>query len=829
MIAAWMMYTVVVTFLLFTAALAAEHVTRALRVPARFAWLFAMTAAVALSGRALLHGKDAPRQAPLASGGTPSLRVDPSASNIEGGAKAGSATGVSIAVRRPSAGSARIETSLARLSAVERALVASASRIDMSALDRWNRTLIVAWIASSALVASWLLISFLRLARLAGRLARQTVGDHSVLVSEDVGPALLGILRTRIVLPRWVLELPPAERDIIVAHEREHAAAYDPALICATMCLVALEPWNVVLWVLLSRMRLAVEADCDQRVLGETGDARAYGQLLVAMYERTSGVSPHVAFAERASNLERRIRRITSRPRLVSTAVGASAIAVTLFATAAWKTPAPARTFPRSTPPFTSDSITKPVAAEAAPAEPELTVRRSSMPSESLTVTFRQIVIAASDSSDIARVARLADSVADLLRRRVPFDTLAKQFHDYAGREMTSVTTPWPVDSLPPSYQKGLAGARLGDIVLFQIPGSPQRRRVPKFVVAQVLSIQPRDVHQAPEPRSALAEPPFAAVRAETSVIHVTIESANQAEYRLVVPQDSTTRPIRVIRGRAEFIWGTYPPSSMMEITSIDTTSQVHVEAAQNGRVIASGEGAYLVLRRDSVGARIEAWSHVPPSRSQVLPKPSGTATSNEQSGGAATGPCASPDSIAIRGLSRIPDADARSDLGITPKSTINGALVTQSLKNLYATNNFEANGTATCEIIGGKSVLVFNVTERRRDADLLQLRLGSAAPTLVELELQRVSSATDSASVRRLDSEIATLHDRLRSSPGGVEADREATTRVLLALEARASIVRERLVQLRAVYTDEYPLVRNARDEDRAIGERLSEIRRGM
>src|SRR6476661_5448376 len=80
----------------------------------------------------------------------------------------------------------------------------------------------------------------------------------------------------------------------------------------------------------------------------------------------------------------------------------------------------------------------------------------------------------------------------------------------------------------------------------------------------------------------------------------------------------------------------------------------------------------------------------------------------------AATGPCATPDSVAFRGLSRIPEGDVRSDIGITPKSTISGRIVTQALKNLYATNNFEANGTATCDTIGGKSVLIFNLTERR-------------------------------------------------------------------------------------------------------------------
>ncbi len=40
MIAAWMLYTMAVGFLLYAAAMGAEYVTRALRVPARFVWLF---------------------------------------------------------------------------------------------------------------------------------------------------------------------------------------------------------------------------------------------------------------------------------------------------------------------------------------------------------------------------------------------------------------------------------------------------------------------------------------------------------------------------------------------------------------------------------------------------------------------------------------------------------------------------------------------------------------------------------------------------------------------------------------------------------------------
>jgi peptidyl-prolyl cis-trans isomerase SurA len=92
------------------------------------------------------------------------------------------------------------------------------------------------------------------------------------------------------------------------------------------------------------------------------------------------------------------------------------------------------------------------------------------------------------DSADFSRASRLADSVAKLWRGGAPFDTLARKYHDYAGKEETSLLTPWVRDSLPPSYQKGFAAKKANDIVTFQIPGSAFRPDVPKFVVAQLLT-----------------------------------------------------------------------------------------------------------------------------------------------------------------------------------------------------------------------------------------------------------------------------------------------------------------------------------------------------
>jgi peptidyl-prolyl cis-trans isomerase SurA len=89
------------------------------------------------------------------------------------------------------------------------------------------------------------------------------------------------------------------------------------------------------------------------------------------------------------------------------------------------------------------------------------------------------------DSSDIARARLVADSVAAAWRRGASFDSLARQHHDYASKEETSLLTPFPRAQLPESYQQALRSAKVNDIVVFSIP-SPTG--APKFVVLQLLS-----------------------------------------------------------------------------------------------------------------------------------------------------------------------------------------------------------------------------------------------------------------------------------------------------------------------------------------------------
>jgi peptidyl-prolyl cis-trans isomerase SurA len=116
------------------------------------------------------------------------------------------------------------------------------------------------------------------------------------------------------------------------------------------------------------------------------------------------------------------------------------------------------------------------------------------------------LIVPKIDSADFARTEKLADSVAALWKSGVPFDTLAKKYHDYGGKEETSILTPFWRDSLTTSYQKAFMLRKASDIVTFQIPGSAQRPDVPKFVVAQLQTVDEGGPQTLAELRSAVRD-----------------------------------------------------------------------------------------------------------------------------------------------------------------------------------------------------------------------------------------------------------------------------------------------------------------------------------
>jgi bla regulator protein BlaR1 len=164
------------------------------------------------------------------------------------------------------------------------------------------------WIASSLLTILWIVGTHLMLRTRRHHWNAQRHENLDVLVSEDFGPVVIGVLKPRVVIPAWALSLPAATQRLILAHERSHLDAQDPRWLALALALVSLVPWNPFLWWQLHRLRLAIEVDCDRRVLRTGVDASEYAWTLLDCSVRRSTVfAVTAAMAEPASMLERRI------------------------------------------------------------------------------------------------------------------------------------------------------------------------------------------------------------------------------------------------------------------------------------------------------------------------------------------------------------------------------------------------------------------------------------------------------------------------------------------------------------------------------------------
>ena len=105
------------------------------------------------------------------------------------------------------------------------------------------------------------------------------------VITDSIGPATVGVLNARVVIPRWVLALPPVQRRYVLRHEEEHRNSRDTLLLLVASLAAVLGPWNLPIWWHLRRLRLAVEVDCDRRVVTALGDGRAYGEMLLRVAE----------------------------------------------------------------------------------------------------------------------------------------------------------------------------------------------------------------------------------------------------------------------------------------------------------------------------------------------------------------------------------------------------------------------------------------------------------------------------------------------------------------------------------------------------------------
>ncbi|MEO7458298.1 MAG: M56 family metallopeptidase [Gemmatimonadaceae bacterium] len=280
---AWILYVLGTGTLLAVAALALDAMLRKTKLPTRWVWV------AALAGMAALAAVAPQRDAPFA----------PRFTEM----KVSSAPAAAMREYRPSV-----------MQRIARAQALVSRTIDGAMADADRRAsavvapLAIAWLAATALMLSLLAIVTHRAGVARRRWPRADVRGVAVRVAPELGPAVIGLAKPDIVLPSWLMARPEVEQHLVVVHEAEHVAARDQLLPVGAWVVAALLPWHPAVWFAMSRLRLAIELDCDARVLHRGVAARSYGTLLIDIAGQCAGHRiGALALADRPSHLERRL------------------------------------------------------------------------------------------------------------------------------------------------------------------------------------------------------------------------------------------------------------------------------------------------------------------------------------------------------------------------------------------------------------------------------------------------------------------------------------------------------------------------------------------
>lgn len=129
----------------------------------------------------------------------------------------------------------------------------------------------------------------------------QTIGFCSKSVSVQTslissGPLVAGLIRPVILLPAWFEDDYTAEQQrLAIMHEMMHVKRRDLWALLGASVAIALQWFNPLAWIALSKFRLDQEAACDADVLGVYGvSPHAYGGTLVQAVRKSGPVAQPV-------------------------------------------------------------------------------------------------------------------------------------------------------------------------------------------------------------------------------------------------------------------------------------------------------------------------------------------------------------------------------------------------------------------------------------------------------------------------------------------------------------------------------------------------------
>lgn len=114
------------------------------------------------------------------------------------------------------------------------------------------------------------------------------VRSAGLYVSQDMRvPTAVGFLKPSVVLPAWALaELSPAELNAVLLHELAHLRRWDDWTNLAQKILRAVFFFHPAVWFVENRLSLEREMACDDLVLSQTANPRAYAECLVSLAEK---------------------------------------------------------------------------------------------------------------------------------------------------------------------------------------------------------------------------------------------------------------------------------------------------------------------------------------------------------------------------------------------------------------------------------------------------------------------------------------------------------------------------------------------------------------
>ena len=289
----WMLYAALTAVLIAAGALAVERLVASTGRPRRFVWLAALMLAVAVP---LLGNRREP----------PPPEVFPAAETVE-----------------------PIAPAMVPFAPDQRFLPPLPIPTGRTAA----RTAGIAWGAGSGAALAGLCAVLVIIACARRRWPRGRIDGTNVYLSRRFGPALVGIVAPKPVIPAWVLETEPDARAAILRHEREHARARDHLALLYAGLVAAAFPWSPAIWWMCRRLRAAIEIDCDQRVITGGIGAADYGAVLLHAGSRSHGrwgFAP--ALSQPKSLLERRLRTMSEKRKKLNAAHGALLAAAALVA-----------------------------------------------------------------------------------------------------------------------------------------------------------------------------------------------------------------------------------------------------------------------------------------------------------------------------------------------------------------------------------------------------------------------------------------------------------------------------------------------------------------